>query len=89
MFLLQFHVFYTTNNLVPFCKIIGISRKLFLVYGMLKEVKEVPNTLNRLRESQMMSSIFPKYSVVVFVIGLYFVAGSVLLSYYVIAAVVR
>ena len=31
MFLLQFHVFYTTNNLVPFCKIIGISRKLFLV----------------------------------------------------------
>ena len=55
----------------------------------LKEVKEVPNTLNRLRESQMMSSIFPKYSVVVFVIGLYFVAGSVLLSYYVIAAVVR
>ena len=55
----------------------------------LKEVKEVPNTLNRLRESQMMSSIFPKYSVVVFVIGLYFVAGGVLLSYYVIAAVVR
>ena len=55
----------------------------------LKEVKEVPNTLNRLRESQMMSSIFPKYSVVVFVIGLYFVAGSVLLSYCVIAAVVR
>jgi hypothetical protein len=55
----------------------------------LKEVKEVPNMLKRLRESQMMSSIFPKYSVVVFVIGLYFVAGSVLLSYYVIAAVVR
>ena len=54
-----------------------------------KEVKEVPNTLNRLRESQMMSSIFPKYSVVVFVIGLYFVAGGVLLSYYIIAAVVR
>ena len=55
----------------------------------LKEVKEVPNTLNRLRESQMLSSIFPKYAVVVFVIGLYFVAGSVLLSYYVTAAVVR
>jgi hypothetical protein len=55
----------------------------------LKEVKEVPNTLNRLRESQMMGSIFPKYAVVVFVIGLYFVAGSVLLSYYVTAAVVR
>ena len=54
-----------------------------------KEVKEVPNTLNRLRESQMMSSIFPKYSVVVFVIVLYFVAGSFLLSYYVKAAVVR
>jgi hypothetical protein len=53
---------------------------------MLKEVKEVPNTLNRLRESQMISSIFPKK---VFVIGLYFVAGSVLISYYVTAAVVR
>jgi hypothetical protein len=45
--------------------------------------------LNRLRESQMISSIFPKYSVVVFVIVLYFVAGSVLISYYVTAAVVR
>jgi hypothetical protein len=45
--------------------------------------------LNRLRESQMLSSIFPKYAVVVFVIGLYFVAGSVLLPYYVTAAVVR
>jgi hypothetical protein len=45
--------------------------------------------LNRLRESQMLSSIFPKYAIVVFVIGLYFVAGSVLLSYYVTAAVVR
>ena len=43
--------------------------------------------MNRLRESQMLSSIFPKYAVVVFVIGLYFVAGSVLLSYYVTAAV--
>jgi hypothetical protein len=52
----------------------------------LKEVKEVPNTLNRLRELQMMSSIFPKYAVVVFVIGLYFVAGTVLVSYYVTAA---
>jgi hypothetical protein len=31
----------------------------------------------------MMSSIFPKYAVVVFVIGLYFVAESLLLSYYV------
>ena len=30
MFLLQFHVFYTTNNLVHFYKIIGISRKTFL-----------------------------------------------------------
>ena len=37
MFLLQFHVFYTTNNLVPFCKIIGISRKLFLVWLLLKK----------------------------------------------------
>jgi hypothetical protein len=37
----------------------------------------------------MMSSIFPKYTVVVFVIGLYFVSGSVLLSYYITAAVVR
>ena len=44
--------------------------------------------MNRLRESQMISSIFPKYSVVVFVIVLYFVAGSVLISYYVTAAVV-
>ena len=55
----------------------------------LKEVKAVPNTLNRLRESQMISSIFPKYAVVVFVIDLYFVGGSVLLSYYVTAAVDR
>jgi hypothetical protein len=45
--------------------------------------------LNRLRESQMLSSKFPKYAVVLFVNGLYFVAGSVLLSYYVAAAVVR
>ena len=62
---------------------------LFILVCTIKEVKEVPNTLNRLRESQMLSSIFPKYAIVVFVIGLYFVAGSVLLSYYVTAAVVR
>ena len=37
---------------------------LWLIRLHLKEVKEVPNTLNRLRESQMMSSIFPKYAVV-------------------------
>ena len=36
----------------------------------LKEVKEVPNMLNRLRESQMLSSIFPKYAIVMFVIDL-------------------
>ena len=36
----------------------------------------------------MLSSIFPKYTVVVFVIDLYFVAGIVLFSYYVTAAVV-
>jgi cytochrome c biogenesis protein CcdA len=35
-----------------------------------------------------MSSIFPKYAVVVFVIGLYFVAGTVLVSYYVTAAII-
>ena len=35
-----------------------------------KIVKEMPNTLNRLRESQMLSSVFPKYSIVMFVIVL-------------------
>ena len=60
-----------------------------MVACVVKEVKEVPNTLNRLRESQMLSSIFPKYTIVVFVIDLYFVAGSVLFSYYVTAAVVK
>jgi hypothetical protein len=30
----------------------------------------------------MMSSIFPKYAVVVFVIGLYFVAGSIIAPTY-------
>ena len=38
-------------------------------YFSIKEVKEVPNTLNRLHESQM-SSIFPKYAIVMFVINL-------------------
>ena len=52
-------------------------------------MKEVPNTFNRFRESQMLSSIFPKYTIVVFVIDLYFVAGSVLFSYYVAAAAFR
>ena len=76
-------------NLIKCWHIFQQQRTIVRTATGIKEVKEVPNTLNRLCESQMMSSIFPKYSVVVFVIGLYFVAGSVLLSYYVIAAVVR
>ena len=37
---------------------------------VLNEVKEVPNTLNRLRESEVLSSIFPKYAIVMFVVDL-------------------
>ena len=46
---------------------LGVEEEL---QSNLKEVKEVPNTLNRLRESQMLSSIFPKYAIIIFVIDL-------------------
>ena len=37
---------------------------------VLNKVKEGPNTLNRLQESELLSSIFPKYDIVMFVIDL-------------------
>ena len=44
--------------------------KIIRNQARVKTVKEIPNTLNRLRESQMLSSVFPKYSIVMFVIVL-------------------